>query len=76
MSARPPFLRGLPLNVDRLICDCKEASFMLQRETARLLRERDPALADALAAQADGLRRELLRVAQALRAQGGPNRAA
>lgn len=76
MNARPPYLQALPTNPDRLIADANQAAAVLARGLMRLAHSRDPAAAEALARQAAGIERVLLRARAALlAAQEGPHAA-
>lgn len=72
---RPPYLQPLPSNPDRLIADADQAAAALLRALARLAHSRDPAAAEALARQAGGIERVLLRARAALLAEGSPDAA-
>jgi len=76
MTARPPFLRLLPADPDGSLRAAEQTARHIAGEAHKLHRSRDAAAAEALAIAADALRRELLRAAQALRAEGAPPHAA
>jgi hypothetical protein len=66
----------MPTNPDRLIGDAECSARRIAGEASKLRRSRDARAAELLATEADGLRRQLMRIAQALRAEGSPPHAA